>query len=66
MDTLRGWGLRQKILCGFGIVLLLIVLVFGWAVHNLLQLGRAADAAGPRADDATVPAWMHSLMESYF
>lgn len=40
---LNRWGLRRKVLVGFGSVLLLIVLVFGWAIHNLLQLGRASE-----------------------
>jgi len=38
------WTLRKKILLGYGVVLLLAVLVFGWAFVNLLGLGRASDA----------------------
>ncbi len=37
-------SLRKKILLGYGIVLLLLVLVFGWAFVNLLRLGEASEA----------------------
>jgi hypothetical protein len=41
---LRRFGLRSKVLAGYGIALLLIALVFVWAIHNLLRLGQASDA----------------------
>lgn len=41
---IRSWGFRTKVLAGYGLVLLLIVFVLGWAIHNLLRLGQASDA----------------------
>lgn len=38
------WTLRKKILLGYGAVLLLLILVFGWAFVNLLRLGQASEA----------------------
>jgi len=37
------WTLRKKILFGYGITLALGVVVFAWALLNLLRLGRASD-----------------------
>jgi len=42
--TTGAWGLRRKILLGYGMVLCLLLLVFAWAVHNLLRLGQASEA----------------------
>ncbi len=36
--------LRRKILIGYGLVLGLVVIVWGWAVFNLYQLGQASEA----------------------
>ena len=41
---MRSWGLRTKVLTGYGIVLLIIVFVLGWSIHHLLQLGQASEA----------------------
>ena len=38
------WTLRRKILGGYGLVLLLLALVLGWAFTNLLRLGSASEA----------------------
>ena len=38
------WTLRKKILVGYGLVLALLLLVFGWAFLNLTWLGGASDA----------------------
>ena len=38
------WTLRKKILIGYGLVLALLLLVFGWAFLNLTWLGSASDA----------------------
>lgn len=38
------WTLRKKILVGYGIVLLLLLLTFVWAFANLFRLGQASDA----------------------
>jgi NtrC-family two-component system sensor histidine kinase KinB len=38
------WTLRKKILVGFGIVLILMVVIVGWSLVSLLRLGRATDA----------------------
>lgn len=40
----RSWGFRTKVLAGYGLVLLLIVFVLGWAIHHLLRLGQASEA----------------------
>ncbi len=39
-----GWTLRKKVLLGYGIVLLLAGVAFGWALVNLLRLGDASGA----------------------
>lgn len=36
--------LRTKILAGYGVTLLLVVLVCGWGVVNLRRLGKASEA----------------------
>lgn len=41
---LRAWGLRRRVLIGYGMVVLLLILVFTWAIINLLRLGRASEA----------------------
>lgn len=38
------WTLRKKILVGFGIVLILMVVIVGWSLVSLLRLGRATNA----------------------
>ncbi len=38
------WTLRKKILIGYGIALLLMVVIVAWSLVNLLRLGRASDA----------------------
>ena len=38
------WTLRKKIFIGYGITLLLMVLILVWAFINLWQLGQASDA----------------------
>lgn len=38
------WTLRKKILLGYGIALLLMVVIVAWSLANLLRLGRASDA----------------------
>jgi NtrC-family two-component system sensor histidine kinase KinB len=38
------WTLRKKILIGYGIALLLMVVIVGWSLANLLRLGKASDA----------------------
>ncbi|MFO7958884.1 MAG: ATP-binding protein [Candidatus Brocadiia bacterium] len=38
------WTLRKKILAGYGIILVLMALVLGWAFVNLWRLGRASEA----------------------
>jgi len=38
------WTLRKKIFIGYGITLVLMVLVFVWAYINLWELGQASDA----------------------
>ena len=38
------WTLRKKILIGYGIALLLMVVIVVWSLANLLRLGRASDA----------------------
>ncbi len=38
------WTLRKKILIGYGIALVLIIVVFVWAFINLISLGQASDA----------------------
>ncbi len=38
------WTLRKKIFIGYGITLVLMVLVLAWAFINLWQLGQASDA----------------------
>jgi NtrC-family two-component system sensor histidine kinase KinB len=38
------WTLRKRILSGYGIVLLLLLVVFAWAFLSLYRLGRASDA----------------------
>lgn len=38
------WSLRKKIFVGYGITLLLTVVVFVWALINLLDLGQASHA----------------------
>lgn len=37
------WTLRRKILSGYGLVLILLIVVLGWALLNLTQLGQASD-----------------------
>ncbi len=37
------WTLRKKILCGYGVSLILTIIVFVWAFINLLHLGQASD-----------------------
>ena len=37
-------NLRSKILLGYGLALLLVILVLGWGIGNLLRLGQASDA----------------------
>ncbi len=37
------WTLRRKILSGYGLVLMLLMVVLGWALLNLTQLGQASD-----------------------
>ena len=38
------WTVRKKMLAGYGAILLLLLVVLGWAFVNLLRLGRASDA----------------------
>ena len=38
------WTLRKKIFIGYGITLVLMVLVLVWAFFNLWSLGQASDA----------------------
>lgn len=38
------WSLRRKLLVGYGLVLGLAAVVFGWALVNLLRLGAASEA----------------------
>jgi NtrC-family two-component system sensor histidine kinase KinB len=38
------WSLRKKIFIGYGITLILMVVVFIWALFHLLDLGQASDA----------------------
>jgi NtrC-family two-component system sensor histidine kinase KinB len=38
------WTLLKKILVGYGIVLILMVVIIAWSLVNLLRLGRASDA----------------------
>ena len=38
------WTLRKKILIGYGIALLLMVVIVAWSLANLLRLGMASDA----------------------
>ncbi len=38
------WTLRTKILIGYGIALLLMVMILAWSLANLLRLGMASDA----------------------
>lgn len=38
------WTLRKKILIGYGLALVLVVIILVWALVNLLNLGRASDA----------------------
>ena len=38
------WTLRKKIFIGYGITLLLMVLILVWAFINLWDLGQASDA----------------------
>ncbi len=38
------WTLRKKILIGYGIALLLMVVIVVWSLANLLRLGMASDA----------------------
>jgi len=38
------WTLRKKIFIGYGITLILMVLVLFWAFINLWELGQASDA----------------------
>jgi len=38
------WTLRRKILVGYGIALLLMVVIVAWSLANLLRLGKASDA----------------------
>jgi NtrC-family two-component system sensor histidine kinase KinB len=38
------WTLRKKIFIGYGIILLLMILILGWAFTNLWSLGQASDA----------------------
>jgi two-component system, NtrC family, sensor histidine kinase KinB len=38
------WTLRRKILVGYGIALVLTIVVFAWAFVSLLHLGQASDA----------------------
>jgi NtrC-family two-component system sensor histidine kinase KinB len=38
------WTLRKKILVGYGIALILMVLILAWSLANLRRLGRATDA----------------------
>lgn len=37
------WTLRKKILCGYGVSLILTIIIFVWAFINLLHLGQASD-----------------------
>lgn len=37
------WTLRKKILLGYGIALVLVIVVLAWSFINLLELGRASD-----------------------
>lgn len=38
------WSLRKKILLGYGLILLLLLIVFVWALSELQSLGEASDA----------------------
>ncbi len=38
------WSLRKKIFTGYGLTLVLMVVVFVWALVHLLDLGQASDA----------------------
>ena len=38
------WTLRKKIFIGYGLTLLLMVMILAWAFVNLWQLGQAGDA----------------------
>jgi len=38
------WTLRKKIFIGYGIVLVLIIVVLGWSLVHIGQLGQASDA----------------------
>jgi two-component system, NtrC family, sensor histidine kinase KinB len=38
------WSLRKKILLGYGLILLLLFVVFVWALYELRTLGEAGDA----------------------
>jgi NtrC-family two-component system sensor histidine kinase KinB len=38
------WSLRKKIFIGYGIILILLIVVFAWAFANLLTLGKASEA----------------------
>ncbi|OHB64547.1 MAG: PAS domain-containing sensor histidine kinase [Planctomycetes bacterium RBG_13_62_9] len=38
------WTLRKKILIGYGIALILMVVIITWSLANLLRLGEASDA----------------------
>jgi NtrC-family two-component system sensor histidine kinase KinB len=38
------WTLRKKIILGYGVAILLILVVLGWAFYNIMHLGRASEA----------------------
>ena len=38
------WTLRKKIFVGYGITLVLMILILAWAFVNLWELGQASDA----------------------
>jgi len=38
------WTLRKKIILGYSVAILLILVVLGWAFYNIMHLGRASEA----------------------
>jgi NtrC-family two-component system sensor histidine kinase KinB len=38
------WTLRKKIILGYSVAILLILIVLGWAFYNIMHLGRASEA----------------------